>query len=301
MDSSAAQPRHRLGGRSLFAAPVRTRSFICCAIAAIAGVTLSSAWVLPAAAAAACEAPDTLVNFKAPLPKFTAALSRGKPVKIVALGSSSTQGVGASSPDASYPVQLQAELRKRFPGNTIAVKNMGVGGQLATHMLKRIKKDVIARKPTLVIWQTGVNDALRGIPIDKFRATVIDGIEQMQRAGIDVVLLDMQYYPRSEKVSSYPRYIAAIRQIAEQRGIPVLRRYAIMKHLVSSAQYTAKQLLAADGFHLSDTGYGCLGHIVADALQDEVGDAFRPQKAVVKMNLPSEPTKRIGTLKAPLR
>ncbi|KWT66166.1 Lipolytic enzyme, G-D-S-L family precursor [Hyphomicrobium sulfonivorans] len=257
--------------------------------------------VSPAAANANCEAPDTLVRFKAPLPKFTAALADGKPVSIIALGSSSTQGVGASSPNASYPVKLQAELRRRFPGSSIKVENMGVGGQLATHMLKRIKKDVIARKPTLVIWQTGVNDALRGVPLDKFRATVVAGIEQMQQAGIDIVLLDMQYYPRSEKVSSFPLYLASIRQIAEQRGIPVLRRYAIMKHLVSSAQYTPQQLLAADGFHLSDTGYGCLGRIVAEALQDEVGDAFTPQKAVVQMKYPAEAAKRAGTLKPPLR
>ncbi|MEO8421554.1 MAG: SGNH/GDSL hydrolase family protein, partial [Hyphomicrobium sp.] len=85
------------------------------------------------------------MRFDAPLPKFSAALASGQPVRIIALGSSSTQGIGASSPKACYPVKLQAELSQRFPGNKITVENLGIGGQLATDMLRRIKNDVIGR------------------------------------------------------------------------------------------------------------------------------------------------------------
>jgi lysophospholipase L1-like esterase len=199
------------------------------------------------------------VRFNAPLPKFAAALAKGEPVRIVALGSSSTQGIGASSPKACYPVKLQAELLQRFPQSKITVENLGIGGQLAVDMLRRIKKDVIGRKPTLVIWQTGVNDAMRYVSVDKFRETVIAGVDELQRAGIDVVLLDMQYFPKAEKVRDFPRFLVAMRQIAEQRHIPILQRFAIMKNLVTSAQYTPQQLLAADQFHPNDFSYGCLG------------------------------------------
>ena len=126
-------------------------------------------------------------------------------------------------------------------------------------MLRRIKKDVIGRKPTLVIWQTGVNDAMRLVNVDKFRETVVAGIDEMQRAGIDVVLLDMQYFPKAEKVRDFPRFLVAMRQIAEQRRIPIMQRFAIMKHLVTTAQFTPQQLLAADLFHPNDLSYGCLG------------------------------------------
>ena len=234
------------------------------------------------------------MRFQAPLPHFSTALAANKPVRIVALGSSSTQGIGASSPKASYPVMLQAELRRRFPDSKITVYNRGIGGQLASDMLRRMKKDVLSRHPTLVIWQTGVNDAVRHVNVDKFRETVLRGIEMLQEAGIDVVLLDMQYFPRAEKVRDFARYLVAMRQIAEARKVPILQRYAIMKHLVTSAQFTPRQLLAADLFHPNDVTYGCLGRLMADALQGQVGRRTEPAK------YPAEPKKQAGAV-APVR
>ncbi len=225
--------------------------------------------------------------FNAPLPKFSTALASSKPVRIVALGSSSTQGIGASSPKACYPVKLQAELRRRFPESRITVDNLGVGGQLASDMLPRIKKDVLPRKPTLVIWQTGVNDAVRHVDLEKFRKTVSRGIETLQKNGVEVVLLDMQYFPRAEKIRDFARYLVAMRQIAEARKVPIVQRYAIMKHLVTSAQFTARQLLAKDLFHPNDLTYGCLGRLLADALQGEVG-------RIDRVKYPAEPAKQAG-------
>ncbi len=229
--------------------------------------------MIPAAAHAAqpCEAPSTLVHFTAPLPGLSAALAGAHSIRIVALGSSSTLGIGASSPKACYPSRLQAELRKRYPDKEIIVDNLGIGGQLASDMLPRIKKDVLPLHPNLVIWQTGVNDAMRHVGVEKFRQTVMLGIDLLQQARIDVVLLDMQYFPRAETITGFPRYLAAMRQIAEARKVPILQRFAIMKYLVTSAHYAPQQLLAADLFHPNDFTYGCMGRFLADALQDEVG------------------------------
>lgn len=213
------------------------------------------------------------MRFSAPLPVFAGALVGKKQVRIIALGSSSTQGVGASSPMASYPVKLQAELRRRFPASDITVVNLGIGGQLASDMLARIKSDVLPLKPALVIWQTGVNDAMRRVDLIAFRKTVQSGIDELHSKGIDVVLLDMQYFPGAEKVRDFARYLVAMRQLADASRTPILQRFAIMKHLITSAQYTAPQLLAADLFHPNDLSYGCLGRMLADALQGEVAQA----------------------------
>ena len=226
MGLSTAQSRHRV--RTVLA-----QSALRLALAVAAGLS-------PAVANAAppCEAPVNLLRFNAPLPGLSSALASSKPIRIVALGSSSTQGIGASSPKACYPSRLQAELRKRYPDKEIIVDNLGVGGQLATDMIPRIKKDVLPLHPNVVIWQTGVNDAMRQVDVDKFRQTVMLGIDQLQQAGIDVVLLDMQYFPRADTIAAFPRYLAALRQIAEARKVPILQRFAIMKYLVTSAQYT---------------------------------------------------------------
>ena len=64
----------------------------------------------------ACRDNAKLARLSAPLAHMRRLIALGRPITIAALGSSSTAGAGASSPQASYPARLEAELRKRFPG-----------------------------------------------------------------------------------------------------------------------------------------------------------------------------------------
>lgn len=216
-----------------------------------------------------------MVNFTAPMPNLVKAFLAGRKVRIVALGSSSTAGSGASTPHASYPSQLDEELDKRFPDWDFKVANLGVGGQLATHMLDRIGRDVLPQKPALVIWQTGVNDALSGVGMEPFRQTLKAGIERLQAHGIDVVLVNHQFYPKAERVSGYMDYVQVMREVAEENELPLFRRFAIMKHFIKSGQFTTDQLLSSDFFHMNDLSYGCLATLLADAIEDQVTPFIR--------------------------
>lgn len=218
------------------------------------------------ALAGACTAPPELVRLQAPLPKLLAAVKAEASVRIVALGSSSTWGTGASSPAHTYPARLERELRGLWPRNDVRVVNAGVGGQLAVHMLARIDKDVAPLKPQLVIWQTGVNDAIRGVPLDLFTQQLRTGIMRLRALGADVVLIDQQFYPRFQKLKNGPAYLSAMREVAGALGVPVVQRYAIMQHLIESAQFTTATLLSPDQFHLNDKAYDCLGHLLAQSL-----------------------------------
>jgi len=219
---------------------------------------------------ASCRAPAELAYFGTTLPVLTKALQSGEPVRIVALGSSSTQGAGASSKKACYPARLQAELRERFPKRDITVINLGIGGELASDMVERIGEEVLPAKPHLVIWQTGVNDALRKIDLIEFREQVREGLALLRAAGTDVVLLDQQYFPKGAKLPLYLEYVASMQDISKKQGVPLLRRFEIMEHLVSSAQFDINDLLAADRFHQNDAGYRCLGRLMADAIAHSV-------------------------------
>jgi lysophospholipase L1-like esterase len=229
----------------------------------------------PAAANAegTCKAPKELVNFAAPLPNLVRVLSTQRTVKIVTLGSSSTAGSGASSPNASYPARLDADLDSRYRGHEFQVTNLGAGGQLATDMLERLELEVVPQAPALVIWQTGVNDAIRDVGADKFRETLKTGIARLKETGVDVILVDMQYYPRSERVAGYGDYLAVMRKVAEEEKIPLFRRFLIMKHFLKSGQFTSDQLLAPDNFHLNDLSYGCLALLLADAIETQLARA----------------------------
>jgi acyl-CoA thioesterase I len=93
---------------------------------------------IPAGAQAethACADKATLTRLSYPLAHMAQRIAAGHSVTIVALGSSSTAGAGASGPAASYPNRLEAELKARFPGVAITVLNRGVNGDVAADML----------------------------------------------------------------------------------------------------------------------------------------------------------------------
>jgi lysophospholipase L1-like esterase len=213
-----------------------------------------------------CKAPSELLRLEWPLPRMTEAFRKGEVIRIVALGSSSTLGTGASSQAASYPSRLLIELQQRFPEHKFEVINLGIGGQLASDMLSRIGSAVVPLGPELVIWQTGVNDAIRGVKVSDFSATVEAGLDILQKHRIDVILLNHQYYPGAARLPHFPSYLRAMKVIASERKVPLLRRYEIMQHMVTSSQFSVEELLAPDKFHLNDTSYRCLGAAVADAL-----------------------------------
>ncbi len=253
---------HSAGGRS------RRFAFGAVAFAATALAAALSAGT--ALAAAPCTAPKEMVQFTAPLTNLVKAFHSTKLIRIVALGSSSTAGSGASSPAASYPAQLDDELERRFDGWDFKVMNLGVGGQIASDMLERMDKQVLPREPHLVLWQTGVNDAIRDIGVESYRKTLKAGVEKLRAHGIDVILIQMQFYPKSERVHGYTDYLQVMHEVAAEEEIPVFRRFTIMKHFIKSGQFTAAQLLSPDQFHMNDLSYGCLAGLLADAIEDQI-------------------------------
>ncbi len=237
---------------------------------AVCGSLAAAALTMPALAAEPCRVPRELVRLDAPMPVLAAKFRAERMIRIVAIGSSSTAGIGASDASASYPARLDEELDRRFPTHDFIVSNKGIGGQLAGDMAARFERDVIALAPALVIWQTGVNDALLNIGIEEYRRTLRAGIERLKAAGSDVLLVNMQYFPRSERLLGYRSYVKAMHDVAALTGTPVLRRFSAMQHLVESGQYRVQEMLAPDGFHLNDLSYGCLAHMLAEGIAEQL-------------------------------
>ena len=144
---------------------------------------------------AVCAAPLSLAAIAPPLTQAATRIERGEKLTIVAIGSSSTQGTGASATALNYPSRLAAELRERFPQIEFAVINRGKGGEDARQELDRFERDVIAEHPDLVIWQLGTNAVLRREDVSGDGELIRGGIAQLKEGGADVVLMDMQYAP----------------------------------------------------------------------------------------------------------
>lgn len=215
-------------------------------------------------AAAVCDAPAALIALEAPLPRVAARVAAGQPLRVVALGSSSTEGVGASGPEFSYPSRLADELALRFPGIEAVVMNRGVAGQDAAAMLARLERDVLAERPDLVIWQLGTAALLHGHGWN-YNPVLAEGLRRLRHTGVDVVAMDPQYAPA---LLSHPGHEAAVRQIgdiANAHGAGVFRRFAIMRHWVEGG-LAFDQILAPDRLHPNDFAHGCLARLLAQAI-----------------------------------
>jgi lysophospholipase L1-like esterase len=223
----------------------------------------------PAAAshpALRCTAPDEVTRFKVTLPNTARAIRRGEALVIVAIGSSSTQGVGASDQAHTYPALLAEELRRRWPCLAVTVVNKGGSGETAEQMLARFTRDVLPYRPQLVIWQSGSNHVLQSEDVQGYEKTVREGIARLKAARMDIILMDPQYAPRILRRSIHKTFVDTIGAVGNDLKVAVFRRFAVMRHWVTSGQYKMEDLCSYDQLHMNDVSYNCIARLLADSL-----------------------------------
>ncbi len=232
----------------------------------LAAVSALAAEQAEPAAPADCAAPPALLAIGPALTGSAARVERGDRLKIIAVGSSSTQGVGASAPDFAYPSRLQTELSGRFPEVAIRVINRGKGGEDAPEELARLSRDVIPEHPDLVIWQVGTNAVLRRDDLAADGERLERGVAQLKIGGSDIVLMDLQYAPRVVARAGYATMERLIADTAKRERVGLFRRFDIMRHWQDIARADAPAMVGPDGLHMTDQGYRCLAVDLAEAL-----------------------------------
>jgi acyl-CoA thioesterase-1 len=211
-----------------------------------------------------CRVPGSKLYTLAPLRAVKRALKESRAIHVLAIGSSSTVGIGATSPASAYPVRLEGELEKLFPGIEIEVTNRGLSGEIAAGAAERIRNTIAEVEPDLVIWQVGTNDALARVDIDSFAQGLDETIKWIQSHRIDVVLVDPQYTASLARDDYYGRIVKTIQEAAQRDRVPLVLRYEAMRWL--SSQKVGGSMLARDQFHLNDLGYRCMAEHVARAI-----------------------------------
>ncbi|MBM3547201.1 MAG: SGNH/GDSL hydrolase family protein [Alphaproteobacteria bacterium] len=226
----------------------------------------------------ACRAPKELIDLGVRLPHLAAAFATRREPVVVAIGSSSTEGVGATDQSRSYPARLAAEMQTRH-GLAMTVINKGVGGEVTTDMLRRFKEDVLPHHPALVIWQTGSNTALRGVDPAEHRWAVTEGLRMLAAEGIDVILMDLQYAPRVIESPMHVDIVAQMQRQADKAGVGVFHRFEIMRSW-HEAGIGFEETLTNDGVHMNDWSYGCVAKLLADGLAAAIGQPAIPPTAM---------------------
>ena len=206
------------------------------------------------------------------LPRVASKLASGQPVLIIAFGSSSTTGHGASSPEFRYPDRLAAQLRRQYPAAEISVLIRGKGGEDAPEMMKRLQVEVLDMKPDLVIWQVGTNAVLRNLDPADTALMVEDGVARIQALGSDVVLVDPQYSPRvNEHAETAGKMVKLLSRVAELRHVGVFPRFEVMRDWHERQAIPMDNFVISDGLHMSDWGYACFAQLLGDDIIRSVG------------------------------
>jgi lysophospholipase L1-like esterase len=234
--------------------------------------------------AVVCHVLPQQARFDLPLPHTARLLASGRPIKIVAFGSSSTYGAGASSSAAAYPNRLAEELRRRFPGHEFTVLNRGVNGEEITDMLARLDKAVIAEHPDLVLWQVGTNSVLRDRSLPPHVAELHEGLQRLRATGADVVLIDPQYAPKVIAKANCDGMVSLISAAAKAEHIDIFHRFELMRHWYVVEHLPFEKFVSADGLHMNDWSYACLAKAlsmaIAEAATRPIATAIGPRVGI---------------------
>jgi len=215
---------------------------------------------------AECAVTPDLVQDEAKFPKLAQRLMQKEPVTIVVIGGSSTVGSAAGGGDAAYPHQLELALHRLYPGVTINVLNRGALRETAAQMEARLERDALAEKPDLVIWEVGITDAVRGTELDAFATALQSGFARLQEAGIEVMLMDMQFSPDTESVTNFAPYLDAVHEAGDIAGVYVFQRYAMMRYWSEVGSFQLSGVPKEERPKLATRVYACLGERLADAI-----------------------------------
>ena len=237
--------------------------------AAILGLTLLAGLCAASLARAddpkpACEVPAYLLSSESALAKVAAAVKSGKPLNVLVVGSRSST-IPAQEASA-YPAQLQAALKEKLPSTPVNLSVEILASKTAEETGGNLVKLVEAKGPTLVIWQTGTVDAIRATDPDDFRTAVDEGVAALQKADVDVILLNPQYSPRTETMTSLPPYLDNIRVVAQQHGIPLFDRFTIMRQWNEQGDFDL--FSPTHGVDLAKRVHACLGRALSKFVID---------------------------------
>ena len=183
---------------------------------------------------------------------------------IIFFGDSLTQLAGQEAPKQHVKkgyVRLVAEsLAQRHPDKKIKVDWVATGGHTVPDLLKRVDKDVIAKKPTIVVIQIGCNDARR-IPSATFAAGLEDLVARLQKADIQVIQCSLTSVgekhdgtnPNDKKLEEFAEIA---RQVAKQKSVPLndLRKAFVEHWRKHNPDNQPSGILTYDGNHFNDAG-----------------------------------------------
>ncbi|MBE7204649.1 MAG: SGNH/GDSL hydrolase family protein [Parafilimonas terrae] len=227
-----------------------------------------------------CRVPGAQLYTAAKLGAVKAALAEDRPVKILAIGGSSAPGASAS-----YPAKLEAALERALPKTDVVIDHRGLPGEIASGAAERLRTMVVEAEPDLVVWQVGTHDAIARVDAEAFEGALAEAVAWIRSHGIDVVLVDPIYTASMAQDVDYNRIVDAVRVVATQQQVPLVRRYEALHYLSSRSDRGEGHMLGRQ-FRLNDLGLRCMAEHVALTISTSLTKTDQPRDPKADPSVP---------------
>jgi len=232
-------------------------------IALLAGISLiASASAAPTAEE--CEVPLSFLTSDNDLTHVASEIKDHHRLDISVIGSGSSSLPGPDGAQFAYPARLEEALRQRLPGIDVKVTPHVQLRETTAQMAAGIEKILADDKPALVIWQAGTADALKGVEPDDFRISLDEGFDRIDAAGANVILVNMQYSPRTESMLDVSTYADIMRWAAQQHSALLFDRLAIMRYW--NDEGTFDLYAATKDYGMARRVHNCIGRALASQI-----------------------------------
>lgn len=203
--------------------------------------------------------------------------------RIVFLGDSITQ---AGAAPGGYVTLVKEALAKKYPGLEIEVIGAGISGNRVPDLEARLDRDVLAKKPTLVVIYIGINDVWhslsgRGTSKSDFEEGLKRIVKRISDAGARVILctpsvIGEKYDGANQLDTMLEEYSQISRAVATQAHARLLDlRKQFLLHLKEQNKENAeKNILTSDGVHLNAAGNQFVAARMLEALEN-LGKSLR--------------------------
>lgn len=239
--------------------------------AALAAFISATAWTGPSGAGTErCPVPEQMARPGWSLETARARIVADEPLRIVVVGTASSTSMGLSAPDRVYPERLADRLRAGLPGKRIEIVNRSKRGWTAVEMAKALPEIVRADRPTLVVWQTGTVEAVRGIDANELGDALLAGVEELRKAKVDVILMDSQYSPRTAALVNFRAYSHYMAWVSQSTDAELFRRFELMRGWVESGAIAFDDIVTTAQQKTADLAHNCIGSALAEMILDAV-------------------------------
>jgi lysophospholipase L1-like esterase len=185
--------------------------------------------------------------------------------RIIFFGDSLTQLAGQEEPKKfvtkGYVRLVREALAEKYKDKEIEVDWVATGGHTVPDLLKRVDKDVIAKKPTIVVIQIGCNDARR-ISKDVFKSSLEELIDKLQKEKIQVIQCTLtsvgeKHDGTNKDDPKLDEFAVVEREVAKAKLVPLndLRKAFVEYWKKNNPDNKGSGILTYDGNHWNDDGH----------------------------------------------